>query len=93
MKIKMPIRFFGSYQVTVRSATSESQERCQKLTIVPLRTEGKEVLAQDPADAESYQIIFHDSGCRRIIVGTLKENAEERVVFQVDEKEYEFSPL
>lgn len=93
MKIKMPIRFFGSYQVTVRSATSEFQERCQKLTIVPLRTEGKEVQAQDPADAESYQIIFHDSGCRRIIVGTLKENAEERVVFQVDEKEYEFSPL
>lgn len=93
MKIKMPVRFFGSYQVTVRSATSESQERCQKLTIVPLRAEGKEASPQDPADAGSYQIIFHDSGCRRIIVGTLKENAEEKVVFQVDEKEYEFSPL
>ncbi len=93
MKIKMPVRFFGSYQVTVRSGMSESRERCQKLTIVPLRSEGKEAAMEDPADAEHYQIIFHDSGCRRIIVGTLKENAEERVVFQVDDKEYEFFPL
>lgn len=93
MKIKMPIRFFGSYQVTVRSGTSESRERCQKLTIVPLRSEGNEAATQDPADAGSYQIIFHDSGCRRIVVGTLKENEEEKAVFQVDEKEYEFSPL
>ena len=93
MKIKMPIRFFGSYQVTVRSGTSESRERCQKLTIVPLRSEGNEAATQDPADAGSNQIIFHDSGCRRIVVGTLKENEEEKAVFQVDEKEYEFSPL
>jgi hypothetical protein len=41
----------------------------------------------------SYQVIFHDSGCRRIIVGNPKENSEEKVVFQVDEKEYAFSPL
>lgn len=94
MKIKMPIRFFGSYRVTVRSASSESRERCQKLTIVPLRTEGEAgPESQDSEGMGSYQIIFHDSGCRRIIVGQLKENLEAKAVFQVDDKEYEFSPL
>lgn len=88
MKIKMPIRFFGNYQVTVRSADSESQDRCQKLTIVPLGAEERE-----SPEAGSYQIIFHDAGCRRIIVGKLKENLEEKVVFQVDDKEFEFAPL
>jgi hypothetical protein len=93
MKIKMPIRFFGNYQVTVRSGSSESRERCQKLTVVELQSEEKEKPSGDPSAAESYQIIFHDSGCRRIIVGKLKENLEEKVIFEVDDKEYEFSPL
>jgi hypothetical protein len=60
---------------------------------VPLRSEEKDSPSQDLDDMGSYQIIFHDSGCRRIIVGNLKENSEEKVVFQVDEKEYVFSPL
>jgi hypothetical protein len=93
MKIKMPIRFFGNYQVTIRSEGSESRERCQKLTIMELSSEAKEKSSKDATEVGSYQIIFHDAGCRRIIVGTLKENLEEKVVFQVDDKEYEFSPL
>ncbi len=93
MKIKMPIRFFGNYQVIVRSAGTESREKCQKLTIVELGAEGKDEAAKGPDDAGSFQIIFHDAGCRRIVVGKLKENLDERVVFLVDEKEYEFSPL
>jgi hypothetical protein len=93
MKIKMPIKFFGSYQVTVRSPDSESQDRCQKLTIVPLGSEAKDGPPQEPGGSGDYQIIFHDAGCRRIIVGKLKENLEEKVVFQVDDKEFEFSPL
>ena len=93
MKIKMPIKFFGNYQVTVRSADSESQDRCQKLTIVPLGSEEKESPSKEPGEAGSYQIIFHDAGCRRIIVGKLKENLEEKVVFEVDDKEFEFAPL
>ena len=93
MKIKMPIKFFGSYQVIVRTASSEARERCQKLTILQLDPEEKDKPSEGSGDEGSYQIIFHDSGCRRIIVGKLKENLEEKVVFQVDDKEYEFSPV
>ncbi len=93
MKIKMPIRFFGNYQVTVRSESTESKERCQKLTILELSSEDKDEASQGPDAAGSYQIIFHDAGCRRIIVGKLKENLEEKVVFLVDDKEFEFTPL
>ena len=93
MKIKMPIRFFGNYRVTVRSGSSESRERCQKLTVVELQSGEKDKPSEGAGAAETYQIIFHDSGCRRIIVGKLKENLEEKVVFVVDDKEYEFSPI
>jgi hypothetical protein len=93
MKIKMPIRFFGNYQVIVRSGAAEAKERCQKLTILELSPEDPGQPPNDPADAWSYQIIFHDAGCRRIITGKLKENLEEKVVFLVEDKEYEFSPL
>lgn len=93
MKIKMPIKFFGSYQVKVRTADAEELDRCQKLTIIPLGSEAEESPSPDTGQGGSYQVIFHDAGCRRIITGRLKENLEERVVFQVDDKEYEFSPL
>lgn len=93
MKIKMPIKFFGNYQVKVRTADSEERDRCQKLTIIPLGSEEPDSPSMDSSEVGSYQVIFHDAGCRRIITGKLKENLEERVVFQVDDKEYEFSPL
>jgi len=93
MTIKMPIKFFGKYQIKVRSGGTENLDRCQKLTIIPLSSEEKEGSSQESGEAGSYQVIFHDAGCRRIITGKLKENLEERVVFQVDDKEYEFSPL
>jgi hypothetical protein len=89
MQIKMPVRFFGSYQVTVRSGDQETKERCQKLTFIPIA--GRE--SPSDAAAPTFQIIFHDAGCRRIIQGTLKENLDQKTVFQVEEKEYEFSPL
>jgi hypothetical protein len=93
MKIKMPIKFFGNYQVKVRTADAESLDRCQKLTIIPLGTGEEDSPSEDFRKPGTYQVIFHDMGCRRIIVGKLKENVEEKVVFQVDDKEYEFSPL
>lgn len=93
MKIKLPIRFFGNYQVTVRSGSSESKDRCQKLTIVKLDPDEAGDRSESAESEGNYQIIFHDAGCRRIIVGKLKENLEERVVFVVDDKEYEFSAL
>jgi hypothetical protein len=93
MKIKMLIKFFGNYQVKVRTAEAEKLDRCQKLTIIPLGAEEKDRPSEDTGEAGTYQVIFHDMGCRRIIVGKLKENLEEKVVFQVEDKEYEFSPL
>jgi hypothetical protein len=93
MKIRMPIKFFGNYLVTVRSGSTESKERCQKLTVVEMSSDQKGETTENTDDAGNYQIIFHDAGCRRIIVGRLKENLEERVVFVVGDKEYEFSPL
>lgn len=93
MKIKMPIKFFGNYQVKIRTANAEELDRCQKLTIIPLGVDEKESPSQDTGEGGTFQVIFHDAGCRRIITGTLKENLEEKVVFQVDDKEYEFSPL
>lgn len=91
MKTKMPIRFFGNYQVIVRSGATETKERCQKLTIVEMNPAEGGGGDADPEGAGNFQIIFHDAGCRRIIVGKLKENLEEKVVFVVDDKEYEFS--
>jgi hypothetical protein len=93
MKIKMPIKFFGNYQVRVRTVDSEELDRCQKLTIIPLGAEEEDSPSPEAGEAGTYQVIFHDAGCRRIITGKLKENLEEKVVFQVDDKEYEFSPL
>jgi hypothetical protein len=47
----------------------------------------------DEKDIPTHQINFFDFGCRRIIEGKLTVNEEERVVFKVEEKEYEFSPF
>ncbi len=93
MKIKMPVKFFGRYQVIIRSGSSESREKCQKLAIVELQSEEKGKPSEEAGTAETYQIVFQDSGCKRIVVGKLKENLEEKVVFEADNKEYEFSPL
>jgi len=58
MKIKMPIRFFGNYQVTVRSGDTESKEKCQKLTVLELSPGAKSDRTNNPDDPGDYQIIF-----------------------------------
>lgn len=95
MDIRMLIKFHGSYSVTIRSGEKETRERCQKLNIKELSQEKeKEALSGQPeATASTHLITFYDFGCKRILEGKLKENEEERVVFQVDDKEYEFSPF
>ncbi len=89
MSIKMPLKFVGSYKVITRQGGAEKQEVCQKLTMAPMapheqRAEGK--------DSPTHRITFFCFGCRRVLEGKIKENLEDRVVFQVDEREYEFRP-
>jgi hypothetical protein len=95
MDIKMPIKFYGNYRVIIRQGDWESRERCQKLIIREMSPEEKNQYFKDldEKDIPTHQINFYDFGCRRIIEGKLKENEENRLVFDVHGKEYEFSPL
>lgn len=94
MEIKMPVKFHGSYLVVTRCEGREKRERCQKLTIREL-TEGEKAGSSEalaPECRPTHQITFYDFGCKRLLDGLLKDNSEERAVFQVQDKEYEFSP-
>ncbi len=95
MEIKMPIKFHGNYVLMIRTATSEDRERCQKLTVYPFSAKEKEQFFKDiPEDRmPTHQVTFYDFGCKRIIEGRIKVNEEDRIVFSVREKEYEFSPF
>ena len=95
MEIKMPIKFHGNYRVIIRSGDWETSERCQKLFVKELSPEQKKKyygkLNED--DVPACQVTFHDFGCRRIIEGKIKENTQERLIIEVKDKEYEFSPF
>lgn len=88
MSIKMPIKFHASYRVLTRRGGVEKQEVCQKLSMSP-------IAGQSPAGAEdspAFLVTYFSFGCRRVLEGRLKENSEDRVVLQVDDREFEFSP-
>lgn len=93
MEIKMPIKFHAAYAITTRCDGQEKKERCQKLTINELSPQSLEARFRDLPEHEkpTHQITFYDFGCKRILNGKLKENEEESVVFQVQNKEYTFS--
>jgi hypothetical protein len=95
MEIKMPIKFHGNYVLSIRTGDSEDRERCQKLTVRPLSEEEKEQSFKNLPKGEvpTHQVTFYDFGCKRIIEGILKVNDEDRIVFGVKEKDYEFSPF
>ncbi len=88
MSIKMPLKFHASYKVITRSAGAEKQEICQKLSMSPLAGQSQ----ASPSDAPTHLITFFSFGCRRVVEGKLKENLADKVVFQVDNREFEFSP-
>jgi hypothetical protein len=92
MDIKMPVTFHGSYQVTMRSGDVEKKETCQKLTFSRLSSQGQG--ESDPGESQkpTHLITYFSFGCRRMLEGKIKENEENRVVFQVDDREFEFSP-
>ena len=93
--IKMPIYFHANYKVIIRTKDWETRERAQKLSIRELSPEEQKVSFKDLAekDMPTHQIIFYDFGCKRVIEGKLLENVQEKIVFKVQEKEYEFSHL
>ena len=97
MEIKMPIKFHGNYVVSIRCGAEENRERCQKLTMRALSAEEREQSYRSKGVDESvmptHQITFYDFGCKRIIEGKMLENVQEKIVFKVQEKEYEFSHL
>ena len=90
MSIKMPLKFVGSYKVITRQGGAEKQEFCQKLAMTPLAPQ--EQVAGGEENSPTHQITYFCFGCRRVLEGRIKENLEDRVVFQVDEREYEFRP-
>jgi len=95
MEIKMPIKFHGNYRVIIRKGDWEARERCQKLIIREISQEEKNQYYKDmdEKDIPTHQVNFFDFGCRRIIEGILTVKEEDRAVFKVEEKEYEFSPF
>lgn len=91
MSIKMPLRFHGSYKVVTRQGGMEKQEICQKLSITPIVGQDPDAPAP-PENPSTYLITYFCFGCRRVLEGKIMENVEGKAVFQVDEREYEFSP-
>jgi hypothetical protein len=87
MQIKMPIKFHGSYKVVTRKDGMEKQEVCQKLTMSPIAAEGV-----SEETAPTHLITYFCFGCRRVLEGRIKDNREDGVVFQVDDREFEFCP-
>ncbi len=90
MSIKMPLKFAGSYKVVTRQGGAQKQEFCQKLAMTPLA--GQEQGAGGEENPPAYLITYFCFGCRRVLEGRLKENREDKVVFQVDDREFEFCP-
>jgi hypothetical protein len=95
MPIKMRIMFPGNYSVVTRYSGQEKRERCQKLTIRELTPdEMQHPGTGDCGDnAPTHQITFYDFGCKRLLNARLKEDQEDRAVFETQGKEYEFAPL
>ncbi len=95
MPIKMRIMFPGNYSVVTRYSGNEKRERCQKLTIRELTADEKQHLGpEDSGDGvPTHQITFYDFGCKRLLNARLKEDLEDKAVFETQGKEYEFSPL
>ncbi|MFZ2447223.1 MAG: hypothetical protein WAW37_12770 [Syntrophobacteraceae bacterium] len=91
MSIKMPLKFYGSYKVVTRKDGMEKQEVCQKLTMSPISGPEQGSPSSDES-APTHLITYFCFGCRRVLEGRIKENREDGVVFQVDNREFEFCP-
>jgi len=91
MSIKMPVKFYSSYKVTTRLSGVEKSEICQKLSFSPIagQERGDAAAARDPV---KYLITYFSFGCRRVVEAEIKENREDGLVFQAEDREYEFTP-
>ena len=90
MSIKMPLKFAGSYKVVTRQAGAQKQELCQKLSMTPLSGQEQDTTGEE--NQPRYLVTYFCFGCRRVLEGTIKENLEDRVILQVDDREFEFCP-
>ena len=88
MEIKMPIKFLGAYKLTVRSGDSVKSAMCQKLNFTRIPPDPS---ADGPAKS-THMITYYCFGCKRVLEGRLKENEEEKVIFEDNDREYEFAP-
>ncbi len=88
MSIKMPIKFLGSYKVITRQGGTEKQEICQKLSVSLLSGQAQSSGENSP----THLITYFCFGCRRVLEGRITEDQEDRVVFQSENREFEFSP-
>ncbi|HOV85569.1 MAG TPA: hypothetical protein PLM79_04355 [Syntrophobacteraceae bacterium] len=86
MDVKMPVKFHGSYQVVIRYGDVEKKEICQKLNFIRLAAGDEE------SGAPTHQITYYAFGCKRMVEGRIKENREEKVTFDAQGREYEFTP-
>ncbi|MCU0588079.1 MAG: hypothetical protein MUF52_07960 [Syntrophobacteraceae bacterium] len=95
MPIRMRIMFPGNYSVVTRYSGQEKRERCQKLTIRDLTPEELRHLGSEGRgeDVPTHQITFYDFGCKRLLNARIKEDREDKAVFETQGKEYEFSPM
>jgi carbamoylphosphate synthase small subunit len=94
-EIKMPIFFHANYKVIIRTKDWEARERAQKLSVRELTPDEQQTYFKNFAekDMPTHQIVFYDFGCKRVIEGIMTANETEKIVFKVQEKEYEFSHL
>ncbi|MHC1742391.1 MAG: hypothetical protein AB9873_05075 [Syntrophobacteraceae bacterium] len=92
MEVKMPVKFHATYAITTRCGGQEKRERCQKLSVNELSPEAREKAFGNMPEVErpTHQITFYDFGCKRILNGTLTGNEEDKLLLQVQDKEYEF---
>jgi hypothetical protein len=84
MDIKMPVKPLGNYRVSLRQGEASKEEACQKLNFTRIAP------AEPESGGPTHLIVYYAFGCKRILQGKLTENQENRVVFQVDDREVEF---
>jgi hypothetical protein len=88
MDIKMPVKPLGNYRVRLRQGEASKEETCQKLNFTKIAS--RTAAGEPESEGPTHLIVYYSFGCKRILQGMLKENQENRVVFQVDDREVEF---
>lgn len=94
MTMKMPL-IPGNYELVVRKGGLEKKGRCQKVSVRELSEDERRHYGAGEGEESwpTHQVLYYDFGCKRIVVGRLVEDSEERATFRAPEGEYVFSPV